>query len=164
MTAFRERRIDVLVATTVVEVGVDVANATIMVVENAERFGLAQLHQLRGRVGRGRAPGRCVLVAGEAGRATMTRLRIVERHTDGFLIAEEDLRLRGPGELRGTRQSGLPDLTFGDLVTDVHVIEEAREVARRMLAASPQLDAPWAARLRAELRRRERAIGFRETL
>ncbi len=164
MTAFRERLVDVLVATTVVEVGVDVPNATIMVVENAERFGLAQLHQLRGRVGRGRAPGRCVLVAGEAGRATMTRLRVVERHTDGFLIAEEDLRLRGPGELRGTRQSGLPDLAFGDLTTDVKVIEEAREVAQRMLAASPKLDAPWAARLRAELQRRERAIGFRETL
>jgi ATP-dependent DNA helicase RecG len=105
----------VLVATTVVEVGVDVPNATVMVVENAERFGLAQLHQLRGRVGRGAAPGRCVLVAGEASRATMERLRVVEKHSDGFLIAERDLELRGPGELRGLRQSGLPDLTFGDL-------------------------------------------------
>ncbi|MDF1522448.1 MAG: ATP-dependent DNA helicase RecG, partial [Trueperaceae bacterium] len=164
MDDFRAHRIDVLVATTVVEVGVDVANATVIVIENAERFGLAQLHQLRGRVGRGEAPGRCVLVAGEAGRATLARLRVVEKHTDGFLIAEEDLRLRGPGELRGTRQSGLPDLSFGDLVADVAIIERAREVAQRMLAASPRLDAPWAARLRAELQRTERAIGFRETL
>jgi ATP-dependent DNA helicase RecG len=105
-----------------------------------------------------------VLIAGEASRATMTRLRVVERHTDGFLIAERDLELRGPGELRGTRQSGLPDLTFGDLTADVGVIEQARDVAKRMLAASPALEAPWAAGLRAELRRRERAVGFRQTL
>ena len=164
MQAFRDHELDVLVATTVVEVGVDVPNATVMVVENAERFGLAQLHQLRGRVGRGEAPGRCVLIAGEASRATMTRLRVVERHTDGFLIAERDLELRGPGELRGTRQSGLPDLTFGDLAADVAVIEQARDVAKRMLAAAPTLDAPWAAGLRDALRRRERAVGLRETL
>jgi ATP-dependent DNA helicase RecG len=164
MRAFRDREIDVLVATTVVEVGVDVPNATVMVIENAERFGLAQLHQLRGRVGRGSAPGRCVLVAGDASRATLERLRVVEKHTDGFLIAERDLALRGPGELRGVRQSGLPDLTFGDLAADVAVIESAREVALRMLAASPTLEAPWARRLRDELRQRERAVGFRETL
>jgi len=164
MQAFRDHELDVLVATTVVEVGVDVPNATVMVVENAERFGLAQLHQLRGRVGRGEAPGRCVLIAGEASRATMTRLRVVERHTDGFLIAERDLELRGPGELRGTRQSGMPDLTFGDLAADVAVIEQARDVAKRMLAAAPTLDAPWAAGLREALRQRERAVGLRETL
>ena len=164
MRTFRDHEIDVLVATTVVEVGVDVPNATVMVVENAERFGLAQLHQLRGRVGRGDAPGRCVLVAGEASRTTMERLRVVERHTDGFLIAERDLELRGPGEMRGTRQSGVPDLSFGDLVTDVEIIERAREVAQRMLTASPDLSAPWAGLLREELRRRERAVGFRETL
>ena len=164
MQAFRDRRLDVLVATTVVEVGVDVPNATVMVIENAERFGLAQLHQLRGRVGRGDAPGRCVLIAGDASRATMTRLRVVEKHDDGFLIAERDLELRGPGELRGTRQSGLPDLSFGDLAQDVRVIEQAREVAVRMLQASPALDAPWARRLREALRRRERAVGLRVTL
>jgi ATP-dependent DNA helicase RecG len=164
MRAFRAHEIDVLVATTVVEVGVDVPNATVMVVENAERFGLAQLHQLRGRVGRGVAPGRCVLVAGEASRATMDRLRVVEKHSDGFLIAERDLEIRGPGELRGVRQSGLPDLSFGDLAHDVQVIETAREVAQRMLRASPALEAPWARRLRDELRARERAVGFRETL
>jgi ATP-dependent DNA helicase RecG len=164
MDDFRAHRLDVLVATTVVEVGVDVPNATVIVIENAERFGLAQLHQLRGRVGRGAAPGRCVLIAGETSRATLTRLRVVERHTDGFLIAERDLELRGPGELRGTRQSGVPDLTFGDLARDQQVIERAREVALRMLHASPTLDAPWAARLRAALQRRERAVGLRRTL
>lgn len=164
MEAFRAGAIDILVATTVVEVGVDVPNATVMVIENAERFGLAQLHQLRGRVGRGSLPGRCVLIAGEASRATMERLRVVEQHSDGFLIAERDLELRGPGELRGVRQSGMPDLTFGDLQTDLAVIESARAVAARMLAASPKLDDPWAARLREALRRREAAVGFRQTL
>ena len=164
MNQFRAGELDILVATTVIEVGVDVPNATVMVIENAERFGLAQLHQLRGRVGRGSQPGRCVLIAGEASRGTLERLRVVEKHTDGFLIAERDLELRGPGELRGVRQSGMPDLTFGDLQTDLAVIESARAVAARMLAASPKLDDPWAARLREVLRRREAAVGFRQTL
>jgi ATP-dependent DNA helicase RecG len=164
MAEFRGGELDILVATTVIEVGVDVPAATVMVIENAERFGLAQLHQLRGRVGRGEHPGRCVLIAGEASRATMERLRVVERHSDGFLIAERDLELRGPGEVRGTRQSGLPDLTFGDLTSDLAIIEQARAVAKRMLSASPGLTAPWAQRLREVLRRREEAVGFRQTL
>lgn len=164
MAAFRAAQIDILVATTVIEVGVDVPSATVMIIENAERFGLAQLHQLRGRVGRGIHPGRCVLIAGEASRATMERLRVVEQHSDGFLIAERDLALRGPGELRGTRQSGIPDLTFGDLSSDVAIIEQARAVAQRMLAASPALTAPWALRLREALQRRDEAVGFRQTL
>jgi ATP-dependent DNA helicase RecG len=164
MEAFRRGELDVLVSTTVIEVGVDIPNATVMLVENAERFGLAQLHQLRGRVGRGAAASRCVLIAGDASRATMARLRVVERHADGFVIAEKDLELRGPGELRGTRQSGLPELRFGDLATDVAVIERAREVAQRILAADPGLEAPWAAPLRAVLVRQQRAAGYRETL
>lgn len=164
MADFRNGNIDILVATTVVEVGVDIPNATVMVIENAERFGLAQLHQLRGRVGRGDQPGRCVLVAGEASRETLERLRVIEKNSDGFVIAERDLALRGPGEVLGTRQSGLPDLTFGDLVTDVAWIERARDVAKRMLAASPNLDAPWARGLRTLLERRERAVGLRQTL
>jgi ATP-dependent DNA helicase RecG len=131
MNQFRAGELDILVATTVIEVGVDVPNATVMVIENAERFGLAQLHQLRGRVGRGSQPGRCVLIAGEASRGTLERLRVVEKHTDGFLIAERDLELRGPGELRGVRQSGMPDLTCGDLQTDLAVIASARAVAVR---------------------------------
>ena len=164
MEAFRRGEHDVLVSTTVIEVGVDVPNATVMVIENAERFGLAQLHQLRGRVGRGAAQSRCVLIAGDAGRETMKRLKVVAQHTDGFVIAEHDLELRGPGELRGTRQSGLPDLRFGDLARDLELIERAREVAQRMLAADPRLEAPWALRLRDALRRQQRAAGFRETL
>ena len=164
MEAFRRGEHDVLVSTTVIEVGVDVPNATVMVIENAERFGLAQLHQLRGRVGRGSAQSRCVLIAGDAGRDTMRRLRVVVKHGDGFVIAEQDLELRGPGELRGTRQSGLPDLRFGDLAQDLELIERSREVAQRMLRADPRLEAPWAARLRSALQRQQRAAGFRETL
>jgi ATP-dependent DNA helicase RecG len=164
MESFRRGDLDVLVSTTVIEVGVDIPNATVMLVENAERFGLAQLHQLRGRVGRGSAASRCVLIAGDASRTTMQRLRVVERHADGFVIAEKDLELRGPGELRGTRQSGLADLRFGDLAQDVAIIERAREIALRILAADPRLEAPWSAGLRAELVRRQRAAGFRETL
>ncbi len=164
MEAFRRGEHDVLVSTTVIEVGVDVPRASVMVIENAERFGLAQLHQLRGRVGRGSLKSRCVLIAGDAGRETMRRLRVVAKHTDGFVIAEHDLALRGPGELRGTRQSGLPDLRFGDLAQDLELIERAREVAERVLAADPRLERPWAAGLREALRRQQRAAGFRETL
>lgn len=164
MEAFRRGEHDVLVSTTVIEVGVDVPNATVMIIENAERFGLAQLHQLRGRVGRGAARSRCVLIAGDAGRETLRRLKVVAQESDGFVIAERDLELRGPGELRGTRQSGLPDLRFGDLAQDLATIERAREVAQRMLRADPRLEAPWAARLRAALQRQQRAAGFRETL
>ncbi|MBI3962036.1 MAG: DNA helicase RecG, partial [Deinococcus sp.] len=162
MERFRARESDVLVSTTVIEVGVDVPNASVMVIENAERFGLATLHQLRGRVGRGHAQSYCILVAGLASEETMQRLRIIEQSTDGFEIAEADLKLRGPGELRGTRQSGMPELTLGDLARDTELIEKTRELAKRILAASPQLDAPWAERLRAELRSRTRATSFRE--
>lgn len=164
MAAFRRHDIDLLVSTTVIEVGVDVANATVMVIENAERFGLAQLHQLRGRVGRGAHESHCVLVAGDASRKTRERLNIVVKHSDGFAIAEMDLRLRGPGDLRGTRQSGLPELSVGDLVTDVEIIEEARDLALKMLDADPELAAPWAERLREELRRRSQAVMVREVI
>ncbi len=164
MAAFRRHEIDLLVSTTVIEVGVDVANATVMVIENAERFGLAQLHQLRGRVGRGAHESHCILVAGDASRKTRERLNIVVKHADGFQIAEMDLRLRGPGDLRGTRQSGLPELTIGDLVSDVAIIEQARELAQRMLEADPELAAAWAERLRTELRRRSQAVMVREVI
>jgi len=164
MTAFRRHELDVLVATTVIEVGVDVPNATVMIIENAERFGLAQLHQLRGRVGRGAHASHCVLVAGDASRKTRERLSALVKHSDGFTIAELDLRLRGPGDLRGTRQSGLPELTVGDVVEDGAIIEAARDLAQRMLAADPELAAPWAGRLAAELRRRSRAVMVREVI
>jgi len=164
MERFRRNEVDVLVSTTVIEVGVDVPNATVMVVENAERFGLSQLHQLRGRVGRGGHESFCVLVAGDRSRKTQQRLDIMVKNSDGFAIAEFDLRLRGPGDLRGTRQSGLPELTVGDLVTDVNIIEEARGLAKQMLAADPDLAAPWARRLTVELRRRSSAVMIREVI
>lgn len=164
MDAFRAHHMDLLVSTTVIEVGVDVANATVMIIENAERFGLAQLHQLRGRVGRGAHESHCILVAGDASRKTRERLNIVVKHADGFQIAEMDLKLRGPGDLRGTRQSGLPELTIGDLVSDVAIIEQARELAIKMLAADPDLQAQWAERLRTELRRRSQAVMVREVI
>jgi ATP-dependent DNA helicase RecG len=164
MERFRRHEFDMLVSTTVVEVGVDIPNASVMIVENAERFGLSQLHQLRGRVGRGDAASTCVLVAGERGRKTQQRLQIVARNADGFKIAEYDLQLRGPGELRGTRQSGLPDLSIGDLATDGAIIERARELAQRMLAEDPALEAAWARRLRDELSFRSGALAFREVI
>jgi ATP-dependent DNA helicase RecG len=164
MDAFRAREADVLVSTTVIEVGVDVPNATVMVVENAERFGLSQLHQLRGRVGRGAHESYCLLVAGDASRNTRKRLEALVKHADGFKIAELDLQLRGPGDLRGTRQSGLPDLSVGDLVSDGEIIEQARSLAQAILEADPDLLAAWAGRLREELTRRSRAVMVREVI
>ncbi len=162
MDAFRNHELDLLVSTTVIEVGVDVPNASVMVIENAERFGLSQLHQLRGRVGRGAARSHCLLIAGDASRKTRARLETVVATSDGHVIAEKDLELRGPGELRGTRQSGLPDLLLGDLTTDLELIEQSRELAQLMLDADPRLDAPWAARLKLELQRRVAATAIRE--
>ncbi|MGH9388406.1 MAG: helicase-related protein, partial [Vicinamibacteria bacterium] len=130
MEAFRAGGIAVLVATTVIEVGIDVPNATILVAEHAERFGLSQLHQLRGRVGRGLRKGTCVLMAGsKLTDAARARLAAIEGETSGFRLAEIDLKLRGPGELFGTRQSGLPDLRVGNIVRDQKIMEEARREA-----------------------------------
>ena len=129
MRSFSAGRLQVLVATTVIEVGVDVPNATVMIVENAERFGLAQLHQLRGRVARGEQRGKCILLTRAGNPEVIARLRVLERTNDGFAIAEEDLRRRGPGEMAGTRQSGLPDLRMADLVADTVTLAMAREDA-----------------------------------
>jgi ATP-dependent DNA helicase RecG len=130
MEAFAAGEIDVLVSTTVVEVGIDVANATVMVVEHAERFGLAQLHQLRGRVGRGAHASFCVLVyQGPLGEAGEARLKALVETADGFVVAERDLELRGPGDLFGTRQSGAPTLRSGDLWRDRDLMEDARRFA-----------------------------------
>ncbi len=140
MTAFAAGALDVLVATTVIEVGVDVPNASLMVIEHAERFGLAQLHQLRGRVGRGAAESECILIfarpLSDAGRA---RLKVIYEHTDGFVIAREDLRIRGPGEFVGARQSGVPLLRYADLEADSALIEPARELAEHLLSHEPAL-------------------------
>lgn len=143
MRDFRERRIDILVSTTVVEVGVDVPNASVMVIEHAERFGLSQLHQLRGRVGRGAAASYCFLVAGYARSAESTdRLRVMEQSNDGFVIAEKDLELRGPGELLGTRQSGMPELAVANLARDGALLALAREEALAIAKADPGLTRP----------------------
>ena len=133
MAAFRANQIQVLLATSVIEVGVDWANATVMVIENAEQFGLAQLHQLRGRVGRGAHDSYCILVAAAKTDEAKQRLRALAETTDGFRIAEADLQLRGPGELLGQDQSGLPSFRFGDLVRDRELIERARDLARVIL-------------------------------
>jgi ATP-dependent DNA helicase RecG len=130
MAGFVAGRVPMLVATTVIEVGLDVPNATVMVVEQAERFGLSQLHQLRGRVGRGAHESHCILMAGPAaGDEARRRLDLMARTHDGFVIAREDLRMRGPGEFLGTRQSGLPDLRIGDILRDHAILDEARREA-----------------------------------
>jgi ATP-dependent DNA helicase RecG len=128
MTAFRANRIQALVATALIEVGLDVPNATILLVENAEQFGLAQLHQLRGRIGRGAHAGFCLLISNAKTEEARARLRVLEETRDGFRIAEMDLKLRGPGELLGQRQSGLPRFRFGNLADDLDLIRQAREL------------------------------------
>ncbi|MEO5801899.1 MAG: ATP-dependent DNA helicase RecG [Verrucomicrobiota bacterium] len=133
MTAFRANKIQVLLATSVIEVGIDVPNATVMLIENAEQFGLAQLHQLRGRIGRGAENSFCILMASGKSDEARQRLRVLEETNDGFRIAEEDLRLRGPGELLGQQQSGLPPFRFANFQSDGELIERAREAVREKL-------------------------------
>jgi ATP-dependent DNA helicase RecG len=140
MGAFASGALNILVATTVVEVGVDVPNATVMMIESADRFGLAQLHQLRGRVGRGKHQSYCVLLSTSKNTETKERLAIMEQTTDGFVIAEHDLSLRGPGDYLGTRQSGLPDLALADLVEDHELLALAREHAFALLAEPAGLE------------------------
>lgn len=143
MQAFLNRSYDLLISTTVIEVGIDIANATAMIIEHAERFGLAQLHQLRGRVGRGNKPGFCFLMAGKAVSADgWERLRKMELTNDGFEIAEADLALRGPGDFLGTKQSGLPDFRFADIVRDQEMLYYAREAALQLLETDPNLEMP----------------------
>lgn len=153
MKAFHEGRTSVLVSTVVIEVGVDCPNATVMIIEHAERFGLAQLHQLRGRVGRGSASSLCVLIADPMADDAQRRMKAMASTTDGFTIAEEDLRLRGPGEFFGTRQSGLPPLRVADLTRDADLLLLARDDAQSMIDASPTLASPEDAALRAVLMR-----------
>jgi ATP-dependent DNA helicase RecG len=152
MAAFADGRLSILVATTVIEVGVDVPEATVMVIEHAERFGLAQLHQLRGRVGRGGAKSTCLLLyAQPLGETAKARLRIMRETEDGFRIAEEDLKLRGAGEVLGTRQSGLPDMHLADLVAHAELLQAARDDARLVVERDPELRSERGEALRALL-------------
>ena len=143
MNDFLENKINILVATTVIEVGIDIPRASLMVIEHAERFGLSQLHQLRGRVGRRDIPSTCILLANYArSDVARRRLKVMEKTADGFMLAEEDLAIRGPGDFLGTRQSGLPDFRIGSIIRDARILSEAREDAFSLVAADPQLDKP----------------------
>jgi ATP-dependent DNA helicase RecG len=141
MAAFRGGRLDVLVATTVIEVGVDVPNATVMIVEDADRFGLSQLHQLRGRVGRGADPSFCFLVADPTTPDGEARMEAIAASTDGFLLAEKDLEIRGAGEVFGAKQSGINDLKLGRIPRDEDIVIDAREAAEEILDRDPDLGA-----------------------
>ena len=139
MADFAENKTKILVSTTVIEVGVNVPNATLMLIENAERFGLSQLHQLRGRVGRGKHQSYCILVSDSKNKVTKKRLQIMEESTDGFVIAETDLKLRGPGEFFGTKQHGLPEMKIANLYTDAHVLKEVQGCVGQLLKIDPSL-------------------------
>ncbi len=153
MADFMSGKTQVLVSTTVIEVGVDVPNASLMVVENAERFGLSQLHQLRGRVGRGRHQSFCVLVSASKSDTSRERLRALCATNDGFQIAEEDLRLRGPGDFFGKRQHGLPQLKVADFASDMELLKEAKGAADGLIAADPDLSKPEHKPLKAQIQR-----------
>ena len=161
MTRFRDRALQMLVSTTVIEVGVDVPNASVIVIEDADRFGMAQLHQLRGRVGRGSTQSYCLLIGDPKTDDGSSRLQTMAQTTDGFLISEEDLKLRGPGDFYGTRQSGLQPLPFVDILRDVPVLKEARDEAFALLEADPNLMQPEHAALKAAVRAQfKRAAGL----
>jgi len=153
MSSFAAGEIDVLVSTTVIEVGVDVPNASLMIVENAERFGLSQLHQLRGRVGRGSHQSYCVLVSDSDSDEVRARLKIMCRTNDGFEISREDLRLRGPGDFFGSRQHGLPEMHIADLGADVNILQRAQDEANALLTRDPELTLPEHAALKARVDR-----------
>ncbi len=155
MNSFKNREIDILVSTTVIEVGIDVPNATLMVIEHAERFGLSQLHQLRGRVGRGLAKSRCILLTpGKLSEVGEKRLRVMQSTTDGFRIAEADLEIRGPGDFLGTRQAGMPDFRVANILRDASVLEQARQAAFDLIEKDPELTSVGHVSVREELLRR----------
>jgi len=154
MLAFASGEADILVATTVVEVGVDVPNAALMIVENADRFGLSQLHQLRGRVGRGEHESHCILFRSTgSGEVSRERLDVMKSTNDGFKIAEEDLRLRGPGDFFGSRQHGLPELHIANFATDMLVLNQAQNAAEALLRVDPDLSLPEHRKLAEQIER-----------
>jgi ATP-dependent DNA helicase RecG len=161
MARFKKGETNILVSTTVIEVGVDVPNASVMVIENAERFGLSQLHQLRGRVGRGAEQSFCILMTGDKlSSDARTRIATMVRTNDGFQIAETDLRLRGPGDLLGTQQSGLPQLRIADLVEDQELLQQARIAAQRVLDMDPALSAPQHAPIARAIAERKQQVAW----
>ncbi len=164
MEAFGRNEIQILVSTTVIEVGIDVPNATVMMIENAERFGLAQLHQLRGRVGRGKHQSYCIFMSASKSKETKERLEILNKSNDGFFIASEDLRLRGPGDLFGIRQSGLLDFRLGDVFQDAKILQKANEAAARLLAEDPELKKEDHIKLRDHINRYMSEIMLETTL
>ncbi|MEO7723719.1 MAG: helicase-related protein, partial [Chthoniobacterales bacterium] len=148
MERFRRGLTSALVSTTVIEVGVDVANATVMLIENAERFGLAQLHQLRGRIGRGKHKSYCILLRSDPSEETVAKLAVLEKTSNGFEVAEADWELRGPGDLLGTAQSGLPALKLGNLRSDAKLMQRARAAAIEIFRKDPDLRKPENQRFR----------------
>jgi len=151
MKRFKDKEIDVLVSTTVIEVGVDVPNATVMLIENAERFGLSQLHQLRGRVGRGDAKSYCILVSECSTDNCRERMKIMTESSDGFVISQKDLELRGSGQFFGTRQHGLPELKVANLFEDSHILQEAVEAANELIGSDPTLSSPSFSNIRSRI-------------
>ncbi len=154
MQDFEKGELSILICTTVIEVGIDVPNASVMIIENAERFGLAQLHQMRGRVGRGDYPSYCILIGNPATGEAKTRLEVLAGTTDGFQIAEQDLELRGPGEFLGTKQHGIPELRLGSISSDLKLLETARREAFSLLENDPDLDKPGHRKLKVFLKER----------
>lgn len=153
MNEFSQHNIDILVSTTVIEVGIDVPNAVVMLIENAERFGLSQLHQLRGRVGRGKDKSYCLLVSDNKNQDTLKRLSIICKTNDGMKVADEDLKLRGPGDFMGERQHGLPDLHIAGLIKDINILNDAKNAALKILEIDPLLTLPIHNTLKAEMNR-----------
>lgn len=141
MRRFARGELDILVSTSVIEVGIDVPNATVILIEGAERFGLAQLHQFRGRVGRGGHPSYCLLIANSSAPEARERLQAIESTLDGFVLAQKDLEMRGPGDFLGTRQAGFPELRLAS-VTELRLVESARQAAQRLFKDDPQLAHP----------------------
>ena len=158
MTRFRQGELQVLVATTVIEVGVDVPNANLMLIYNAERFGLAQLHQLRGRIGRGEHKSYCILMCPPKDPDAVKKLQVLADTRDGFKIAETDLSRRGPGDILGTDQSGLPHLRMIDYLTDLELMKQSRDLAQEILTQDPELSKPEHRALRAAVQERQGAL------
>ena len=159
MESFSNGETQLLVSTTVIEVGVDVPNAVIIVIENAERFGLSQLHQLRGRIGRGQYKSTCILITDAKNDTAQRRMKVMETTTDGFKIADEDLKLRGPGEFFGSRQHGLPEMKIADMLEDRSTLEETQRAAKEIVARDPELSSPESTALKNEIQRLFDAVG-----